>query len=143
MNFKFSKRYVLPAAALLVGSVTHAQTPPPPPPASAPAASGPAIPSPAPTIQERKENQQDRIANGVKSGQLTAGETANLEKKEAAINAETRKDRAVNGGKLTPVEKQQVNRQQNRVSNQIYKDKHNANTAHYGNNEVGQRRENQ
>jgi hypothetical protein len=140
MNFKFSKRHVLPAAALLVGSVSYAQTPPPPP-APAPAASAPAVP--APPIEQRKENQQDRIANGVKSGQLTAGETANLEKKEAAINAETRKDRAANGGKLTPAEKQQVNRQQNRVSNQIYKDKHNANTAHYGNNEVGQRRENQ
>jgi hypothetical protein len=79
----------------------------------------------------------------VKSGQLTAGETANLETKEAAINGETRADRAANGGKLTQAEKQQVNRQQNKLSNQIYQDKHNANTAHYGNNQVGQRRENQ
>ena len=31
------------------------------------------------TIHQRKENQQDRIAQGVKSGQLTAGETAHLE----------------------------------------------------------------
>jgi type II secretory pathway pseudopilin PulG len=30
-------------------------------------------------IAERKENQQKRNANGVKSGQLTAGETAHLE----------------------------------------------------------------
>jgi len=96
-----------------------------------------------PTIGQRKENQQDRIANGVKSGQLTAGETANLEKKEAGINAETRVDRAANGGKLTAAEKAKINRQQNRLSNQIYQDKHNANTAHYGNNVVGQRRENQ
>ena len=94
-------------------------------------------------IQKRQENQQDRIAQGVKSGQLTAGETANLEKKEAAINKETRTDRAANGGKLTSAEKAQVNKQQNQVSKQIYADKHNANTAHYGNNKVGQRRENQ
>jgi hypothetical protein len=79
----------------------------------------------------------------VKSGQLTAGETANLENKEAAINGETKADRAANGGKLTGAEKQQINQQQNGVSKQIYQDKHNANTAHYGNNEVGQRRENQ
>ncbi len=138
MSIKLSKWMVLPAAVLLLGFVSLAQTPPPPPPASAPAA-----PAPAPTIEQRKGNQQDRIANGVKSGQLTAGETANLEKKEAAINAETRADRAVNGGKLTAAEKRQVNRQQNRLSNQVYRDKHNANTAHYGNNEVGQRRENQ
>jgi hypothetical protein len=108
-----------------------------------------ATPAPAtekkadPSIAQRKENQQDRIANGVKSGQLTSGETANLEKKEAAINKETSADRAANGGKLTPAEKAQVNKQQNQVSRQIYTDKHNASTAHYGNNKVGQRRENQ
>src|SRR3984893_6754232 len=87
-----------------------------------------------PTIAQRKENQQDRIANGVKSGQLTAGETANLEKKEAGINKEKHTDRAANGWKLTSAEKAQVNKQQNQVSKQIYADKHNANTAHYGNN---------
>ncbi|HXN50611.1 MAG TPA: hypothetical protein VN943_01650 [Candidatus Acidoferrum sp.] len=96
-----------------------------------------------PKVEQRKENQQDRIANGVKSGQLTPGETANLEKKEAAINKETRADRAANGGKLTPAEKAQVNHQQNQLSKQIHDDKHNANTAHYGNNKVGRRRENQ
>jgi hypothetical protein len=96
-----------------------------------------------PEVAQRKENQQDRIAQGVKSGQLTAGETANLETKEAAINGETKADRAANGGKLTAAEKAQVNRQQNQVSRQIYDDKHNSNTAHFGKNEVGQRRENQ
>ena len=75
-----------------------------------------------PVIEQRKENQQDRIAEGVKSGQLTPGETANLEKKEAAINKETRADRAANGGKLTPAEKAQVTNQQNQVSKQIYRD---------------------
>jgi hypothetical protein len=113
---------------------------------SSPAPSAPAAAAEKktdPSIPERKENQQDRIANGVKSGQLTPGETANLEKKEAAINKETSADRAANGGKLTSAEKAQVNKQQNQVSKQIYTDKHNANTAHYGNNKVGQRRENQ
>jgi hypothetical protein len=95
------------------------------------------------TISQRKENQQDRIANGVQSGQLTAGETKSLESKEANLNRETRDDRAADGGKLTGQEKQQINNQQNHLSNQIYADKHNAATAHYGNNEVGQRRENQ
>ena len=110
---------------------------------STPTSSTPATPAKPGEVAQRKENQQDRIANGVKSGQLTAGETANLETKEAAINGETRADRAANGGKLTAAEKQQVNQQQNQLSKQIYNDKHNANTAHYGNNEVGQRRENQ
>ena len=30
---------------------------------------------PAPTVNDRTQNQQDRIANGVESGPLTAGET--------------------------------------------------------------------
>lgn len=94
-------------------------------------------------VGQRKDNQQDRIAQGVQSGQLTAGETSNLEKKEAAINQEVHTDRTLNGGKLTPGEKAQVNRQQNRVSGQIYNDKHNGATQHYGNNEVDARRENQ
>ena len=85
---------------------------------------------PAGKIADRKENQQDRIAQGVKSGQLTAGETAHLENKEAKLNKETRTDRAANGGKLTNAEKAQVNRQQNRLSNKIYQDKHNNRTQH-------------
>lgn len=96
-----------------------------------------------PAVNQRKENQQDRVANGVQSGQLTAGETKNLEGQEANLNREVRDDRQANGGKLTSAEKQQVNQQQSNLSNKIYADKHNSNTAHYGNNEVGQRRENQ
>ena len=87
-----------------------------------------ATPDPAPKseVGKRQENQQDRIAQGVKSGQLTAGETAHLEENQARINKEVRNDRAANGGKLTPQENAQVNRQQNRQSRQIYRDKHNA-----------------
>jgi len=96
-----------------------------------------------PTVNDRRENQQDRIANGVQSGQLTAGETKNLESREANLNREIKDDRSANGGKLTPQERQQVNHQQNNLSKSIYNDKHNAAQAHYGNNEVGQRRENQ
>jgi hypothetical protein len=93
------------------------------------------------TVNERRTDQQDRIANGIQSGQLTAGETKNLEGQEANLNREIHDDRQADGGKLTSGEKQQVNQQQNHLSNDIYQDKHNANTAHYGNNEVGARRQ--
>jgi hypothetical protein len=96
-----------------------------------------------PTVNQRRENQQDRVANGVQSGQLTAGETKNIEGNEANLNREIRDDRQADDGHLTQQEKQQVNRQQNGLSRQIYNDRHNANAARYGNNEVGQRRENQ
>jgi hypothetical protein len=95
------------------------------------------------SVNDRRQDQQGRIANGVQSGQLTAGETKNLEGREANLNREIKDDRSADGGKLTTQERQQVNKQQNNLSKSIYTDKHNANTAHYGNNEVGQRRENQ
>jgi hypothetical protein len=134
MSTSFSKWTILPAAVLLLGTVVMAQDS---------STTTTTTPAQQPTVGQRKENQQDRIANGVQSGQLTAGETSKLETKEAAINGETRADRAANGGKLTSAEKTQINQQQNQLSKQIYTDKHNANTAHYGNNEVGQRRQNQ
>jgi opacity protein-like surface antigen len=95
------------------------------------------------TVNGRRADQQQRIGNGVQSGQLTAGETKNLESREANVNREIHADRSANGGTLTPQERRQVNRQQNNLSRSIYADKHNAAQAHYGNNEVGQRRENQ
>jgi hypothetical protein len=149
MKLTWLKWSALPVVALMAGSMALAQdqpgsqSPGQPQSSPAPAAQPATAQKPDPSIAQRKENQQDRIANGVKSGQLTAGETAKLETKEAAINGETKADRAANGGKLTAAEKAKVNGQQNNLSKQIYKDKHNANTAHYGNNKVDQRRENQ
>jgi hypothetical protein len=146
MKLTWLKWSALPVAVLMVGAAAMAQEQSSSEGSSSPAsATQTATPTakPDPSIAQRKENQQDRIANGVKSGQLTAGETANLETKEAAINGETKADRAANGGKLTSAEKTRINKQQNGVSKQIYQDKHNANTAQYGNNKVGQRRENQ
>jgi hypothetical protein len=84
-----------------------------------------AAPSFAAEVDRRAENQQDRIAQGVRSGELTPAETARLERKEARIDRQIRRDRAANGGKLTPAERRQINREQNRVSRQIDRAKHN------------------
>src|SRR5260370_8984229 len=106
---------------------------------------GAAPPStPAPVIQERKENQQDRIANGVQSGQLTAGETKNLETKEAGLNKEERNMRKADDGHLTSADRARLNRQQNRLSRNIYRDKHNVAVQHTTPQAaVGKRQENQ
>ena len=93
------------------------------------------------SVNGRRFNQQGRIANGVSSGQLTTGETKHLEGREAGLNNEIHNDRAANGGTLTPQERGQVNQQQNNLNKSIYNDKHNVNTANYGNNEVGARRD--
>ena len=75
-----------------------------------------------------RENQQDRIANGVKSGQLTAGGTAKLENQQKGINQQVAADRKANGGTLTKGEKAQVNQEQNQASKNIYNKKHNSAT---------------
>ncbi len=100
--------------------------------------------NPAPVVNQRKENQQDRIANGVQSGELTAGETKNLEKKEAGLNAEENRMEKRDDGNLTAADKARLTRQQNRMSRQIYRDKHNARVQNTNpTTEVGQRQRNQ
>ncbi|HZT74555.1 MAG TPA: hypothetical protein VE996_12975 [Terriglobales bacterium] len=77
------------------------------------------------TLAQRRQRQQDRIANGINSGQLTAGETQRLERREAGISRETRDMREDNGGHLNQAQRRAVNRQQNRASRHIYRAKHN------------------
>ena len=77
-------------------------------------------------VNQRQRNQQKRIGEGVENGSLTPAETARLEKQEAAIHHEVKTERKANGGTLTPQERRQVNRQQNRESKRIYRQKHDA-----------------
>jgi hypothetical protein len=77
-------------------------------------------------INQRKENQQDRVAQGVRSGQLTAGETSRLEHQEAGINREERGMRAQDNGHLTKSDRATLHQQQNQESRRIYRDKHNS-----------------
>ena len=77
-------------------------------------------------VDRREGRQQARIAEGVESGQLTAGETARLERQEQRIDNQIKAERTANGGHLTAAERAQVNREQNRESRRIYAAKHNA-----------------
>jgi hypothetical protein len=76
----------------------------------------------------REANQDQRIANGLRSGQMTSGEAARAERNQSKIDQQVHNDRAANGGKLTGAEKQQINGEQNAASRQIYNEKHNDNT---------------
>jgi len=91
------------------------------------------------TIQERKQDQQERIANGVKSGQLTSGEATDLERKEAGLNREENQMKQENGGKLNYADKKQLTEQQNGLSKQISADKHNSSVRQAPTTEVGKR----
>jgi len=77
-------------------------------------------------VDRRESRQQERIGQGVQSGQLTPGETARLERQEQRIDNQIKAERAANGGHLTAAERAQVNREQNRESRRIYAAKHNA-----------------
>jgi len=75
-------------------------------------------------VDQRQANQQDRIANGVKNGDMTPGQAARLEKNQQRIQNQKSADMAAHGGHLTKQEQNQLNREQNKQSRKIYKDKH-------------------
>jgi hypothetical protein len=81
--------------------------------------------APKSEVGKRAENQQKRIGQGLKSGQLTGKGAAKLEGREQKVHSEVKADRAANGGHLTAAEKAKVNNQQNKISNRIYDKKHN------------------
>ena len=76
---------------------------------------------------QRDVNQQQRIENGLQSGQLSTKEAAKLEKGEA--NIEKMESKAEANGNLSNAEKQRIQRAQNKESQEIYRDTHNAQTG--------------
>ncbi|MBV8049866.1 MAG: hypothetical protein JOZ80_01680 [Acidobacteriaceae bacterium] len=75
-------------------------------------------------VNQREQNQQNRIANGLKNDTLNAQQASNLEKREANLQNREQKDMAAHNGHLTKAEQNSLNRQENRISKSIYKDKH-------------------
>jgi hypothetical protein len=86
-------------------------------------------PAPRGPIEVRDRNQQMRIGQGIRSGQLTAGEAARLESKEARLQRHEAFMRHSGSG-LTPGERNAINHQQNNLSRQIYRQKHDGQRRH-------------
>ena len=80
-----------------------------------------------PGVNEREANQQQRIANGLRDGQMTSGEAARTERTQANIDQQVHNDRTANGGALNQQQRQQINQEQNKASKQIHQDNHNGN----------------
>ena len=68
-------------------------------------------------------NQQNRIANGVKSGKLTPGQTARLERGEQRLQNNEKRDMANDNGHLTKQNQRQLNHEANNMSKRIARDK--------------------
>ena len=76
-----------------------------------------------PVIQHRERNQQGRINQGIKSGELAPGEAHRLQKEEAKIRQHERVMKS--DGNLTERERRELTKEQNRASRDIYRMKHN------------------
>ena len=79
------------------------------------------------TEVQRDVNQQERIEQGLQSGQLNTREAARLEKEESKVNK--LEANALKDGKLSDQEKARIQGAQNKVSRDIYKEKHDAQTG--------------
>lgn len=76
---------------------------------------------------QRDINQQKRIQQGEKSGQLTPREASRMERQQARTDkAEAKADA---DGKVTKKEARHINRMQNRDSRHIHRQKHDAQTT--------------
>lgn len=80
----------------------------------------------ADTVQ-RNVNQQKRIENGLKSGQLTTKEAGKLEREESQIDK--MESNALKDGKMTDAEKKRIERAESKTSRDIARDKSNAQTG--------------
>jgi hypothetical protein len=81
-------------------------------------------------VQNRINNENARLNQGWRSGQLTRGEYHRLDNRLDRIQTERNRDLRRNGGHLTPGEYARLNRQENRVSGAIYREKHDAEVRH-------------
>ena len=85
-----------------------------------------AVPAEA-RINQRQNHQQQRIAKGISNGSLTPRETARLEHNQVKINRYEARSRA-DGGGLNRKERARIERLQDRASQNIFNQKHDAQT---------------
>lgn len=74
-------------------------------------------------VDQRQENQEKRIEEGVQSGSLTEREAKKMEKREQHI--QKMETKAMADGKMTGKEFRKIERAQNRTSKAIHRNKHN------------------
>jgi isocitrate dehydrogenase kinase/phosphatase len=86
---------------------------------SLPAVAGPYVSY----LDQRQMNQERRIYQGVRSGQVTPGEFRRMENQQGRIRAAEGRMRA--DGHLNRYERARLNRMENRASHDIYRYKHN------------------
>ncbi len=89
-------------------------------------------------VNGRLKNQDKRIHDGVEDGQLDKKQAAQLHKEDRRIRREERRMAAKDGGHITKGEQAKLNRQENRVSRQIYNERHEGQGVQNGQGQSGQ-----
>ncbi|HVZ98002.1 MAG TPA: hypothetical protein VG847_14065 [Chitinophagaceae bacterium] len=89
-------------------------------------ASGLGIASARAQVRRRTVRQQERIHQGVKSGELTHPEAAKLRSNERGIHQDIKA--AKSDGKITPAERKDIRQDERKNSREIYRKKHNLRT---------------
>jgi hypothetical protein len=72
-------------------------------------------------VNNRLANQNKRIKNEVKDGQINKSQAQKLHSEDHAIRQEERTMASTNGGHITKTEQKALNQQENQVSKQIGK----------------------
>jgi len=75
-------------------------------------------------VNQRLDNQQNRIQNGVADGQVNAKQASRDEKQDANIAQRESADEAKHNGHLTRAETRRLNRAENRNSRAIHRQRH-------------------
>ena len=78
-------------------------------------------------VIQRDVNQEKRIEQGLKSGELSTKEASKLEREESRVDK--MESKALSDGKLSNAEKHRIEREQNRVSKDIAREKHDGQTG--------------
>lgn len=82
------------------------------------------------SINHRRNEQQTRITQGLRSGSLTPRETVRLERRESRIARQEGQDRRT-GGRFTTAERRHIQREESASSRAITRDKHNGQRDNY------------
>jgi len=109
---KFATSLALIALIAVAAPMAHAQD-------AAPVTTDPGHPR-VNEVDQRLNDQQQRIDNGVKDGQINAKQAARDSARDAKVARQESRDEAKNGGHLTKAEQGKMNRELNKDSADIH-----------------------
>lgn len=75
-------------------------------------------------VQQRIDNQENRVDRGISDGQINAKQAAHDDAKLGREQSSLNRDEAKNGGHITKAEQRNLNKRLNKGSRQIHRQRH-------------------